>query len=190
MLEASRPISSMNQRFILKKNRIPTSTSPVQRPRYHSNLKARILIKPSMTFTRVPLSEVKKTKILKLNKVDLSSYTYNQHGTLKRALDTHKKNPNLENLPFKFRTLDNIDNPPNKTSSILIIESLTAVPKAKKLNPIREKLLHLFKYSNQILQNQEKLNDTPEMSIEDYEAILREEVETPSPLIKPKYIHV
>ncbi|OMJ67970.1 hypothetical protein SteCoe_34729 [Stentor coeruleus] len=190
MLEASRPISSTNQRFILKKNRIPTSTSPVQRPRYHSNLKARILIKPSMTFTRVPLSEVKKAKILKLKQIDLSSYTYNQNGTLKRALETHKKASNFENLPFKLRNLENIDKLSNKNTSILIIESLAAVPKAKKLHPIREKLLHLFKYSNKILQNQEKPNDTSEMSIEDYEAILREEVETPSPLIKPKYIHV
>jgi hypothetical protein len=65
----------------------------------------------------------------------------------------------------------------------LLIESLCVVPKCRRLNPIREKLIRLF--------NCESRTRTIEKSVITFENMdwVKEDIETPSPVIKPKYLH-
>jgi hypothetical protein len=67
----------------------------------------------------------------------------------------------------------------------LLIESLYAVPKVKRLDPIREKLIRLFNCESKIS------NKKVEKSVIACENIDwdKDDIETPSPVIKPRYLH-
>jgi len=68
----------------------------------------------------------------------------------------------------------------------LLIESLYAVPKQRRLNPMREKLLRLFNCNTKSTQ---KTHEKAVITFENVDWVFKDEVETPSPVIKPKYQH-
>lgn len=181
MLETARAQSNIHKRYA-RKDFKPLSS--LQKGRYYSHLKAQILIPPSVMFKRVPLLEVAKGKSRKTNTFNLGSFMCNNKQNYKTTFECQKKHSLLQIFSPNIRYQDEIEN------DVLTIESLTAVKKATKLQPIRNKLSGLFKCSDVVKLRAEKAVEAIGRCFENYEELINEEIETPSPVIKAKYAHV
>lgn len=94
-----------------------------------------------------------------------------------------KVNPNKAHSKID---VEEITRESKENNGSLFIESLYAVPKQRRLNPIREKLLRLFNCNTKNIQ---KNCEKAVITCENVDWMLKDEVETPSPVIKPKYLH-
>ena len=145
-------------------------------PRYFSNSRPKTKTNLRIGNNRVPLQEIFKPKLMK-NQRSQYVWNYNQKGNLKYTFEIGKirefDKEETENLGFDNESL--------------VIESLFAVPKVKKLNPIREKLVRMCHSNIRPVAKKDK-GCCLTIVIKNIENF-KDDQESPSPLIKPRYVH-
>jgi hypothetical protein len=173
MIQSVRPKSIETRRFLS----MDTKNAVKKEVRFYSNQRPRGLSKPSNTCLRVPLAEIhreKATRYYRLNSGIPQSTLRLQTSAVQDLVPNYLKHK----IPHKYFE--------NLSQDSLIIESLAAVPKGKRLHPIREHLIRLLNPSKR--QDKAIMHFEIPNQINDYFA--NSEAETPSPVIKAKYKHI
>jgi hypothetical protein len=147
--------------------------------RYNSNPRPNSKTDISKLYIRVPLIELSRPKVIKYNKYENNAWICNQKSKLKYTFNNQKKFLD----PYEKIDLNRIPDSQVDNES-LIIESLCFVPKTKKLNPVREKLIKMFGNHDRNLWEKNSNHTIIHLVNPEY---YRDD--TPSPVIKPRYKH-
>lgn len=106
------------------------------------------------------------------------------HSQISRS--AYHKIKECKTKTYSLENAEELNKDLKENNDSLFIECLYAVPKARRLNPLREKLIRLF---NSSLKEKPNTSEKSVITCENSDWVLKEEVETPSPVIKPKYLH-
>ena len=153
---------------------LPNNPPQLPTVRFFSNTRPLKSRESSKLSNRSPLIQISKT-----NCTQRISKTNSQ---ISRSIYNKIRDP--QRIILSINLLAEGDLSLNNNESLLI-ESLYAVPKVKRLDPIREKLIRLFNCESKISTKK------VEKSVVTCENIEwdKEDIETPSPVIKPRYLH-